>query len=448
MRVRFPKEFLWGAATAAYQIEGAAAEDGKGPSIWDTYAHTPHHITGGDTGDVACDHYHRCREDVLLMKELGLRAYRFSISWPRLIPKGKGRPNAKGLAFYDRLVDELLAAGIEPLCTLYHWDLPQALEDAGGWPARRTADCFADYAALAFKHYGDRVHTWLTLNEPICSSVLGYYSGIHAPGRKSLPDALSAAHTLLLAHGKAVGAFRASGARGRVGIVLNLGYSEPASESPEDIAAADRDDAFDNRWFLGPVFGKGYPQVLLDWYGGEMCKVNDGDMKVISAPIDVFGLNYYTGTRVRHDASGGPLKCKGQQLLEPGCKLTEMGWGVWPEGLYRLLVRVRKEYADIPVMVTENGMAAPDVPDENGHIDDQARIDYLSRHFAAAARAMKDGVKLEGYTVWSLMDNFEWSFGFSKRFGLIYTEYRTQARIMKESAKWYARVIADGGFDI
>lgn len=448
MKYAFPKGFLWGSATAAYQVEGAAAEDGRGPSIWDTFSHLPYRTSNGDTGDVACDHYHRFLEDVLLMKELGLKAYRLSISWSRVIPKGTGRPNPKGLEFYDRLIDALLAADIVPLVTLYHWDLPQTLEDKGGWPNRDTAEHFADYASLMYKRLGDRVPYWMTLNEPICAAFIGYRTGSHAPGRNSLPDALAAAHTLLMGHGRAVQAFRASGARGKIGIVINPCDVEPASRSKADLEAADREDMFNNRWYLDPVFGRPYPEGLVKWYGKEMCQVRTGDMKLIAQPIDVFGLNYYTGHRVKAEWGGQFLRYSSKQLREEGTELTEMGWGVWPTGLYRLLMRLKKDYGNPPVMVTENGMASPDVVDKNGQVDDQARIDYYAAHFAVAHRAIKDGSKLFGYMVWSLMDNFEWAYGFSKRFGLIHVDYRTQRRILKKSAKWYSQVIAENGFEL
>jgi len=448
MRLKFPKDFLWGVATAAYQIEGAWNEDGKGASIWDTFTHMPGRITGGNTGDVACDHYHRYREDVLLMKELGVKAYRMSMSWPRVMPKGRGKANEKGIDFYDRLIDELAAAGIKPLVTLYHWDLPQPIEDAGGWPRRETADYFADYAALAFERFGDRVTGWMTFNEPICTAFLGYKDGLFAPGRNSLSDALAAAHTQLLAHGKAVAAFRSTKARGKIGIAVNLCDVKSASKSAEDLAAADREDAFNNRWFLDPIFGKGpYPEVLVDWYGREMCQVRDGDYKTIAQPIDFFGLNYYSGSEVRANPGGGFLKTAGKPLREEGTELTDIGWGWWPEGLYRLLMRFKKEYGNPPVIVTENGMANADSPDKAGAVDDDARIKYLKMHFAAAGRALKDGSNLIGYTVWTLMDNFEWAQGFSKRFGIVYTDYKTQERILKSSAKWFAGVIGDNAVD-
>jgi beta-glucosidase len=448
MRIQFPQGFLWGVATAAYQVEGAAAEDGRAPSIWDTFSHSPSRTTNGDTGDVACDHYHRFRDDVLLMKSLGVKAYRFSISWPRVMPKGKGRLNRKGLAFYDALVDELLGAGIKPLVTLYHWDLPQALEDSGGWPRRQTADYFADYAAAMFEHFNGRVDSWLTLNEPICTAFAGYHSGAFAPGRNSLPDALAASHTLLLAHGKAVQAFRRSGATGKIGIVICLGDVEPASGSSEDVAAAQREDAFTNRWYLDPVFGKGYPKVLLDWYGREMCKVRDGDFDVISSPIDLFGLNYYYGNSVRANPSGGFLKTASETLREQGTHLTDIGWGVWPKGLARFLARLKNDYGNPPVIITENGMANADALDAAGGVIDDARIEYLARHFAEAAKAIHAGSNLVGYMVWSLMDNFEWAQGYSKRFGLVYVDYATQKRIPKKSARWYAKVIADNAVDV
>jgi len=447
MRTKFLPSFLWGAATAAYQVEGAHDEDGKGPSIWDTFSHSPWRVTNGDTGDVACDHYHRMAEDVLLMKELGLKAYRFSISWPRIQPKGKGPVNDKGLDFYKRLVDALLDAGIKPFATLYHWDLPQALEDKGGWTNRDVADYFADYATIAFNALGDRVDGWFTLNEPICTAFLGYKDGVFAPGRNCLTDALMASHVQLLAHGKAVAAFRAAKTScGRIGIVLDMADVQAASKHPSDIAAADRDDAFHNRLYADPIFGKGYPSVLVDWIGKEWPKIPNGDMKIISAPIDLLGLNYYSGRLVSANPQSDFLKTSSKALEAEGTVKTDMGWGVWPNGLYRLLIRIKKQYADIPIYVTENGMANRDEVDEKGEVPDDARIDYLSRHFAAAAKASKDGVKLEGYFVWSLLDNFEWACGYTKRFGLVYVNYKTGQRILKKSARWYARVIADNGF--
>lgn len=446
MRVKFPEGFLWGAATAAYQVEGAWNEDGKGPSIWDTFSHTPWKITNGDTGDVACDHYHRWREDILLMKELGLRAYRLSVSWPRVLPKGKGHVNNKGLDFYKRLIDALTEADIKPFVTLYHWDLPQALEDKGGWPNRDIADCFADYAKVMFDALGDKVEGWCTLNEPICTAFLGYNDGVFAPGRNGLGTALAAAHTQLLGHGKAVAAYRASGACGRIGVVCNLAHVMPASKSEADAAACERQEAYENRWYLDPVFGKGYPRVLVEWYGKEMVKVAAGDMETIAAPIDFFGLNYYSGKSVSANPGGGFLKTSSRDLEADGTHKTDMNWGVWPSGLYHLLMWLKRDYGNLPIYVTENGMANVDAPDKAGEVNDDARIDFLKRHFAAAQRAIKDGARLEGYFVWSLMDNFEWAQGYSKRFGIVYVDYATQRRILKKSARWYARVIADNGF--
>ncbi len=447
MRVRFGKDFLWGAATAAYQIEGAANEDGKGASIWDTFAHKPWRTAGGDTGDVACDHYHRYAEDVAIMKELGLKAYRFSISWPRILPDGKGKVNQKGLDFYKRLTDALVEAGIKPFATLYHWDLPQPLEDAGGWPNRDTAGHFADYARVMYNTLGDRVDGWFTLNEPICT-VGGYRSGWAAPGRNSLPDALAAAHTLLVGHGMAVKAFRASEARGKIGIVLNLDDLEPVDDSSANVAAYQREDACTNRWYLDPVFGRGYPEVLVDWYGKEMCPVHNGDMETIAQEMDFLGLNYYAGHRIQAMPQGGDLKTDSERLRADGTELTDMGWGVWPEGLYRILTRLKDEYGSPTIYVTENGMANRDEVGADGTVNDTARIDYLAAHFAAAARAIAEGVDLKGYFVWSLMDNFEWAWGYSKRFGLVHVDYPTGRRTLKESAKWYSRVIAENGLDI
>jgi len=447
VRVGFPKDFLWGAATAAYQIEGAWNEDGRGASIWDTFSHTPGLVDNGETGDVACDHYHRFEEDVELMRRLGLGAYRFSVSWPRVLPEGAGEVNAAGLDFYKRLADALLEAGVKPFATLYHWDLPQRIEDAGGWPARETADRFAEYAVLLFDELGDRVEGWFTINEPICAGMLGYAEGAHAPGGKSLADGLAASHHLLLAHGKAVRAFRESSARGGIGIVLNLTDVVPARMTPEDVAAAERADARSNRWYLDPVFGKGYPEDLVERYGSEMPEILDGDMETIAEPIDIFGLNYYNGRRVRHDPDGGLLELSGDEIRLAGTELTEMGWGVWPEGLFRLLLRLKNEYGNPPLYVTENGVALPDEPDSGGRVEDPGRIDFLARHFLAARRAIDEGADLRGYFVWSLMDNFEWAYGYSKRFGIVRVDFETGKRTPRGSADWYSRVISENAVE-
>ena len=440
MKITFPQGFIWGVATAAYQIEGAWDEDGKGESIWDRFCHTPGKIANGDTGDVACDHYHRWREDVALMKELGLHAYRFSISWPRLLPGGRGGVNIAGLDFYSRLVDGLLEAEIEPFITLYHWDLPQALQDQGGWPVRATAEAFVEYADLAARKLGDRVKHWITLNEPYVSAMVGYLEGRHAPGHSDLGEALAAAHHLLLAHGWAVPIIRRNSPWARVGITLNLSGQIPASPSAADRAAAWQQDGVVNRWFLDPLSARGYPADIVQYHGRPMGFVQENDLEVIAAPLDFLGVNYYTRGIVRSSAVSEAENAP--RTVFPNPERTEMGWEVYPEGLYDLLGRLHFDYRFPALYVTENGAAYPDQIGPDGQVDDPLRVAFLKGHLAAAARAIAAGVPLRGYFVWSFMDNFEWAHGYSKRFGLIYVDYRTQRRVLKTSAHWYRRVIA------
>jgi beta-glucosidase len=443
LKTTFPEGFIWGAATSSYQIEGAWHEDGKGESIWDRFSHTPGRIENGDTGDVACDHYHRWREDVALMQEIGLRAYRFSMAWPRLLPEGRGRANQAGLDFYDRLVDGLLEAGIEPFVTLYHWDLPQVLHDQGGWPARATAEAFVEYADLASRTLGDRVTYWMTLNEPFVSAIIGYLEGRHAPGHSDLDEALAAAHHLLLAHGRAVPVIRRNTPGAQVGIVLNLHPQTPASSSAADRAAAWQADGVVNRWFLDPLAARGYPADIVEHYGRPMDFVQAGDLEAIATPLDFLGVNYYTRGIAR--SSVVPEAENEPRTIFPGPEHTEMGWEVYPEGLFQLLGRVHFDYRFPSLYVTESGAAYPDGIGPDGRVDDPARVAYLKSHFARAARAIAAGVPLRGYFAWSLMDNFEWAHGYSKRFGLVYVDYATQRRILKTSAHWYRQVIAANG---
>ncbi|GGV73553.1 MULTISPECIES: GH1 family beta-glucosidase [Streptomyces] len=456
----FPPDFVWGAATAAYQVEGAAGEDGRTPSIWDTFSHTPGKTLNGDTGDVAADHYHLYREDVARMKELGLKAYRFSVSWSRVQPTGRGPGVERGLDFYRRLTDELLDAGITPVVTLYHWDLPQELEDAGGWPHRDTADRFADYAEIVARGLGDRIGMWTTLNEPWCSAFLGYGSGVHAPGRTDPAATLRAAHHLNLAHGKAIAALRANlPSSAKCSITLNLHQVRPLTDSPEDVDAARRIDAVGNRIFTGPILDGAYPERLLtdtahlvDW--GRL--VHDGDLEEISRPIDVLGVNYYSPTVVSHAPDGvGSTSNDGHGASDhtpwTGCEdvafhlanddLTAMNWAIDPEGMHTLLTQLAAEHPGLPLMVTENGAAFQDEVTEDGRVDDPRRIAYLHAHLDAVRRAIADGADVRGYFLWSLLDNFEWGYGYSKRFGLYYVDYATQRRIPKASAHWYAGVI-------
>nr|WP_320773099.1 GH1 family beta-glucosidase [Streptomyces sp. CRN 30] len=433
-----PADFVWGAATSAYQIEGAAAEDGRAPSVWDTFSHTPGAVAGGDHGDVACDHYHRMPEDVGLLAGLGLDAYRFSVSWPRVQPGGKGPVNARGLAFYDRLVDELLDKGITPWATLYHWDLPQELEDAGGWPVRDTAYRFAEYAGIVADALGDRVTDWITLNEPYCSAMLGYYQGVHAPGRTSFPDFTKAAHHLLLGHGLAARQVRERAARPpRVGITFNPVVAQPASDAPEDVEAARRADAVGTRIYLDPVVHGRYPEDLLADLApyDALPPVEDGDLETIAQPLDFLGVNYYFRNVVKPSDEPHGYRSV-QQTDRPS---TAMPWEIYPEGMTSLLTRLTREYGDLPLYITENGAAFDDTAspvDASGRIQDADRIAFLADHLAAVGRARAAGADVRGYFCWSLLDNFEWAYGYAKRFGLVHVDYATQRRTPKASALW------------
>ncbi|HCZ05662.1 MAG: beta-glucosidase [Thermotogota bacterium] len=434
MRVKrsdFPADFIFGVATASYQIEGAVNEDGRGPSIWDDFSHTPGKIITGETGDVACDHYHRYKEDVRIMKEIGVEGYRFSIAWPRIMPDGKTY-NPKGMDFYQRLVDELLANDIKPMVTLYHWDLPSALNGSKGWLSDDTPLYFRDYAATVFEKLGDRVKLWITLNEPWCSAFLGYFMGIHAPGHTDIQEAITAAHNLLRAHGLAVKEFRSVVKDGLIGLTNVVSKVEPATDKPEDIQAAAIVDQLVNGWFHDTVIKGVYPEEARRTLESIGIKVRDDDMDVISTPFDFFGVNYYTRQLIAFDPES-PMKYK---HVEGPLPKTEMGWEIYPQGLYDMLKRLWNSYR-LPLYVTENGMAGPDVL-ENGEVHDPYRIEYLETHFEKALKAIKDGVDLRGYFVWTLMDNFEWAFGYSKRFGLVYVDYTTQKRYLKDSAKWFS----------
>lgn len=441
----FPDDFVWGAATAAYQIEGATDADGRAPSIWDTFSHTPGRTRDGATGDIACDHYHRWEEDVRLMQALGLRAYRFSVAWSRVLPQGVGPPNERGLEFYDRLVDALLAAEIVPFVTLYHWDLPEALQARGGWASRNTVDAFAEYAAVVAQRLGDRVRHWITHNEPYVAAFVGNYQGRHAPGLRDLPTALRVAHYLLLSHGRALPLVRALSPGAQVGITLDLSPIYPATPSDEDQAAARRFDDHWNRWFLDPLFGHGYPPEQAALYGEQMPPMEASDLAEIAAPMDFLGINYYRPTfACATPAEVEPLGFRalsGEELRARGYEVTEMGWAVLPDELGMLLRRLHDDYAPAALYLTENGAAYADEV-QAGAVHDPARMAYLHGHLAAARAAIAEGVPLRGYFAWSLMDNFEWGHGYSKRFGLVYVDYPTQQRLPKASAAWYRRVIA------
>lgn len=437
----FPAKFIWGAATASYQIEGAVSEDGRGSSIWDDFAATPGKTYQGDNGDVAADHYHRVAEDTDLMARLGLAAYRFSIAWPRILPQGRGTVNNAGLDFYERLVDTLLSKGITPFATLYHWDLPSPLQQEGGWVKRDTACAFADFAEIVTQRLGDRVKNWITLNEPWCSAYLGYGVGVHAPGMKDRQAAIDAAHHLLLGHGLAVPRIRANSPDAQVGITLNLSHIYAADARPEtqrDVALA---DAFSNRWFLDPVFRGQYPEHLFADLALNPPPLQDGDLTTISAPLDFLGVNNYFRLIVR-GADEKPLadRCQSVSPVPESC-YTDMGWEIYPHGLRDLLVYVNQEYAPPRIYVTENGAAFKDEWDGSDTVRDPRRVDYLRTYIAGLAEAIKQGVPLEGYFVWSLMDNFEWAEGYNKRFGIVYIDYPTQRRVIKESGHWYAALL-------
>ena len=466
----FPPGFVWGTATASYQIEGAAHEDGRGQSIWDTFSHTPGKVVDGDTGDVACDHYHRMPEDVAMMAQLGLKAYRFSIAWPRIVPTGSGAVNQAGIDFYSRLVDELLQHGIEPLATLYHWDLPQPLGDAGGWTNRATAERFAEYATIMGRALGDRVPTFTTLNEPWCSAFLGYGAGVHAPGVTDNAAALAAAHHLNLAHGLGSSALRSVlPPSGQVSVTLNLAQVRAASDSAADRDAARHVDGISNRIWLEPMLRGQYPSDVLDdlKHITDWAFIRDGDSALINTDLDVLGINYYFPTAVaamtaqlREQLGGrwtndpnsadGPVAYPGTDLAVATPQVgpyTAMGWSVEPAALTELLQRVHRDYPEVPLMITENGAAYDDVVGDDGAVHDVDRIDYVRGHLGAVRDAIEAGVDVRGYFLWSLMDNFEWAFGYSKRFGIVRVDYPTGERLPKDSARWYRDVIAANGID-
>ena len=441
--IEFPDTFLWGTATSAYQIEGSPLADGAGPSIWQRFTHTPNLVHDGDTGDVACDHYRRYADDVALMRQLGLNAYRFSMSWSRILPQGRGRVNARGLDFYERLVDALLDAKIQPMVTLFHWDLPTALDDLGGWLNPDIAAWFADYAAIVFRRLDDRVKLWATLNEPWVVADGGYLHGALAPGHRNRFEAPIASHHLLRAHGAAVKAYRAEG-RHQVGLVVNLEPKYPASDDPADCAAVARADAYMNRQYLDPVFLGTYPEELGVIFGEAWPVWPAEDYALISQPLDFLGVNYYTRNVTRADPHAWPLQAS--PVRQKRATYTETGWEVFAQGLTDCLVWVRTRYGNPVVYVTENGAAFFDPPRaENNHVTDPLRVDYLDKHVRAIHAAMARGVDLRGYFVWSLLDNFEWSLGYSKRFGIVHVDFETQVRTPKDSARFYSKVIASQG---
>ncbi|MGG1684314.1 GH1 family beta-glucosidase [Pseudalkalibacillus sp. NRS-1564] len=444
--IQFPNDMKWGAATAAYQIEGAVDEGGRGQSIWDTFSHTPGNVKNGDNGDVACDSYHRYEEDIALMKELGIEMYRFSVSWPRIFPNGTGKVNEEGLQYYHRFVDALLDHGIEPMCTLYHWDLPQVLQDKGGWASRETTDAFADYAELMFNEFNGKIKHWITINEPWCVSFLSNFIGVHAPGNQDLQLATTISHHLLLAHGKAVTRFRELEMEGNIGYAPNLEWNEPFSNKQEDIDACNRGMGWFIEWFFDPVFKGRYPEFMLNWFEkkGVSLTLEDGDLDVISQPIDFVGINYYTGSVGRYKENEDLFDL---EKIDIGYAKTDIGWNVYGEGFYKVLSKLKDQYGDVPIYITENGACYNDGV-EDGQVKDERRIQYLKQHLTSLSRSIEAGVNIKGYLTWSLLDNFEWAEGYDKRFGLVHVNFRTLERTKKDSYYWYKQTIDNGWFDM
>lgn len=448
-RIEFPQGFHWGAATASYQIEGAWNIDGKGESIWDRFSHTPGHIANGDTGDVACDAYHRIDEDVALLAEMNLTSYRFSIAWPRIQPNGRGPAHAKGVDYYRRLVEALLDAGIRPFPTLYHWDLPQALEDRGGWPERDTAGRFADYADVTVRALGDVVSDWMIFNEPKVFTVFGYLAGIHAPGRRSLPDFLRATHTVNLAQAEAFRAMRAARSDARIGTAFNMSPCEPAGDREEDGEAAERWHRFVNLWFLEPALHGRYPDAFVNGVPVDAMGVRDDDFERMRTPLDFIGINLYNRTFVREDPddttglAAQPAAPTGGEIGP----LTDFGWEVWPAALRDMLLRITRDYDRPVIEITENGCAYGDTPDARGVVDDRRRIDFYRGYLTSLHEAIEQGADVRGYHAWSLLDNFEWAEGFGQRFGLTFVDFASCDRTLKASGRWYGRVAAENSLD-
>ena len=434
-RSDFARDFLWGCATSSYQIEGAGAVDGRVESIWDRFAATPGKVRDGSSGAVACDHYHRWPEDFDIARDMGLNAYRFSIAWPRIFSEAGGRPNEKGLDFYARLVDGMLERGLQPWATLYHWDLPQFLQDRGGWAERSTVDAFLDFADAMTRRLGDRVKHWITHNEPWCTAMIGNYEGLHAPGLTDFKTALQVCHHVLLSHGKAVPLIRANVPDAQVGLSLSLHPLRAASDSPQDEAAKLRHDGLRYRWFLDPLYGRGYPQATLDIIKDAAPAIHPGDMEAIAVPTDFLGVNYYFPETIQDAPGEGPLSVR---VLKPTeAETTALGWEVAPEGLAELLARIESDYHPGPMYITENGSCYDDVVNADGEVCDVERRRYLQRHLAALRDVIDGGVPVKGYFAWSLVDNFEWAEGYGRRFGLVHIDYDTQQRTLKESGKWY-----------
>jgi beta-glucosidase len=444
VRSDFADDFLWGSATSSYQIEGATGEDGRAESIWDRFAATPGKVRDGATGQVACDHYHRWPQDLDLARDMGMRAYRFSIAWPRIFSAVGGAPNQKGLDFYSRLVDGMLERGLQPWATLYHWDLPQYLQDEGGWNARATVDAYLEFADVMTRRLGDRVKHWITHNEPWCTAIIGNYEGLHAPGLTDFKTALQVCHHVLLSHGKAVPLIRVNVPDAQVGIALSLHPVRAAGDSAADQAALARHDGLRYRWFLDPLFGRGYPQATLDQVGAAAPRVEDGDMAAIAVATDFLGVNYYFPETIQDAPGSGPLNAV-VAAPEAGSETTALGWPVAPDGLPELLARIEADYHPGPIYITENGSCYDDTVEADGAVLDVGRRDYLQRHLAALKQAIDGGVPVKGYFAWSLIDNFEWAEGYRRRFGLVHVDYTTQQRRLKASGQWYGQFLKREG---
>ncbi|KZE70383.1 beta-glucosidase [Paenibacillus jamilae] len=441
----FPATFMWGTSTSSYQIEGGTNEGGRTPSIWDTFCQIPGKVIEGDCGDVACDHFHRFKEDVQLMKQLGFLHYRFSVAWPRIMP-APGVVSEEGLLFYEHLLDELESAGLIPMLTLYHWDLPQWIEDEGGWTQREIIQHFKMYASVIMDRFGERIKWWNTINEPFCASILGYGTGEHAPGHENWSEAFTAAHHILMCHGIAINLHKEKGLTGKIGITLNMEHVDAASERPEDVAAAARRDGFINRWFAEPLFNGKYPEDMVEWYGtylNGLDFVQPGDLELIQQPGDFVGINYYTRSIIQATNDASLLQVEQVHMEEP---VTDMGWEIHPESLYKLLTRIEKDFSKgLPILITENGAAMKDEL-VNGQIEDTGRQRYIEEHLKACHRFIREGGQLKGYFVWSFFDNFEWAWGYSKRFGIVHINYETQERTPKQSALWFKQMMAENGF--
>lgn len=446
-KLTFPDHFIWGIGTSAYQSEGAWQEDGRGESIWDRYCHIPGNTFNGESGDISSDFYHRYKEDIALLKRMGIRHFRTSIAWTRIIPDGRGEINPKGIQFYHDVIDELLRQGIEPMITLYMWDLPQKLQDIGGWANREVTDYYERYARLLFREYGNKVKTWVTFDEPFCGAFIGNYLGTYAPGLRDFNTALLVSYHMLLAHGKAVRACHEMLPDAKIGIALNISDCKPATCKPADAEAAHRADGYRNRWFLDPLYKGSFPQDMLDWYEAQgviLPAISREDLKIISTRQDFLGLNYYSPHFFVHDPKNWPIQCTSVKTGKP---LNDINWEIVPEALYNILARIRADYGDVEIQITENGSCQTDILSHRREILDYCRIDYMHRHLVELERAIRAGINVTAYYAFCFMDNLEWALGYSKRFGLVYVDFETQERIVKASGRWYSQVVKQNGLE-